>query len=212
VKHDDSDNQPDNLAAVDIPIPLLCATHFTSKRPQLKFLVSEIGRWNKTLNLVADPTPDVVSRSHIADSTQLLRIAPTATQWLDIGTGAGFPGMVIAILLSSLPGARVHCVESDHRKCAYLRHVAGETNAPAVICCDQIEALPRESLRSIDVVTARAFSTLPRLIRLSEFWIEGGATGLFPRAAEETSQSKYWKYKNTLNFTLYQAQQIPVTQ
>ena len=168
---------------VNVPETMPYVPDLIPRLTQLNFLVSEIGRWNRGLNLVADPTPNVAWRRHVADSAQLLKIVPNATRWLDIGTGAGFPGIVIAILISSRLGARVHCVESDHRKCAFLRHVARETGAPASSHCTRPQAFPRGTARSFDAITAWAFSSLAELVRMSEFWIERGATGIFPQGS-----------------------------
>ena len=78
-------------------------------------------RWRKTTNLIAESTFQSVWTRHIADSAQLLALAPDARRWVDMGSGAGFPGLVIAIQLAGVPGAVVHCIESDRRKCAFLR-------------------------------------------------------------------------------------------
>ena len=118
---------------------------------------------------------------HVMDSAQLLDLVPNAIRWLDIGSGAGFPGMVIAILLSNTPGAVVHCVESDQRKCAFLRQVARSTAAPAEIHA-AASKLSRQTLVSpVDAVTARALGPLPKLLEFSKLWVEQGAVGVFPR-------------------------------
>ncbi len=108
-----------------------------------------------------------------------------ALQWLDLGTGAGFPGLVIAILLSRTTGAKVHCVEADKRKCAFLREAARATGAPAIIHPKRIEALDADDIRGIDIVSARAFSPLPRLLEQAEPWLAAGAVGIFPRGGSE---------------------------
>ena len=96
--------------------------------------VDLLARWRRTTNLISKKStfPTVWTR-HIADSAQLLPLAEGATRWLDIGSGAGFPGMIVAIQLAGTLGAVVHCVDSDQRRCAFLREAARATGAPAVI-------------------------------------------------------------------------------
>ena len=89
----------------------------TASRP---LSISSPAGGSKT-NLIAESTFPSVWTRHIADSAQLLALAPGASRWVDMGSGAGFPGLVIAIQLADVPGAVVHCIESDQRKCAFLR-------------------------------------------------------------------------------------------
>lgn len=120
-------------------------------------------RWQKTINLVAPSTLPDLWRRHMLDSAQMLDHAPDhARIWLDLGSGGGFPGLVLAILLTEQrPGASVRLIESDARKCAFLREVARATGAPAEIVRSRIEALPPFQA---DVVTARAFAPLARIL------------------------------------------------
>lgn len=130
--------------------------------------VDLLKRWQKTINLVAPGTLDDIWNRHIADSAQLLALAPPdAKVWVDLGSGGGFPGMVLAILLADRPGARMTLVESDSRKAAFLREVARAVAAPVDILCARIEnATTQSRLASVDVVTARALAPLPRLLGL----------------------------------------------
>src|SRR5208283_5710867 len=97
-----------------------------------------LARWRKVTNLISATSFDDVWLRHIADSAQLLDLAPHAKRWVDLGSGAGLPGMVLAICLAGQPGAEVHLIESDQRKCAFLREVARSTGAPARIHCARI--------------------------------------------------------------------------
>lgn len=133
--------------------------------------------WQKTINLVAPGTLDAVWHRHMSDSAQLLALAPPgAKTWLDLGSGAGFPGLVLAILLSERPGVRVTLVESDTRKAAFLREVARQVGlgpsgaAPVVdICHARIElASTQGRVGPVDVVTARALAPLPKLLGLCQ--------------------------------------------
>ena len=155
--------------------------------------VALLDRWRKVTNLVSEASFAAVWTRHIADSAQLLKAALAAKpaeghgtfRWLDLGTGAGFPGLVIAILLSKTAKAEVHCVEADKRKCAFLRDVARETGAPAVIHPVRIESLNSKDIPDITIVSARALSPLPRLLQEAGPWLEAGALGVFPRGASE---------------------------
>jgi 16S rRNA (guanine527-N7)-methyltransferase len=98
-----------------------------------------------------------------------------------MGSGAGFPGLIVAMLLAGTPGAVVHCVDSDQRRCAFLREAARATGAPAVIHPVRIESIEPKSVGAVDCVTARAFAPLPKTLEFAKPWLESRAVGLFPR-------------------------------
>src|SRR4026208_1136961 len=135
-----------------------------------------LAHWQKRTNLVAPaapaplpsrPPPPLWSR-HLADSAQLTTLAPKARLWLDLGTGAGFPGLVIAILKTGTPDFRMHLVESNRKKCAFLAEVARATRAPVDIHAMRVEDLAESANRlAPDVVSARAPAPLPRLFALA---------------------------------------------
>jgi 16S rRNA (guanine527-N7)-methyltransferase len=147
-----------------------------------------LGRWRKVTNLISEASFAAAWTRHIADSAQLLPLAPGARRWIDLGSGAGFPGLVIAILLAGKEGARVDLIESDKRKCAFLREVAGATGAPAEIHAERVEAIDPQAFLPVDAVAARAFAPLPRLIELTRVWIAHGAVGVFPRGRSAETQ------------------------
>ncbi len=155
---------------------------------RLSAYVDLLARWRKTTNLIAESTFKSVWTRHIADSAQLLALAPDARTWVDMGSGAGFPGLVIAIQLSGVPGAIVHCIESDRRKCAFLREAVRVTGAAATIHPMRVEALDAAELGPVDAVTARAFAPLPFTLTLARTWIERGAIGVFPRGESARDQ------------------------
>ncbi len=141
-------------------------------------------RWQRVMNLVGPSTLGQIWTRHIADSAQLHALAPTAWRWADLGSGAGFPGMVIAIHLRGRPDAAVHLIESNTRKCAFLREVARECDAPAFIHNARAEdVLP--GLRDIDILTARAVAPLPRLLEMGKLPLSRGASGLFLKSEGE---------------------------
>jgi 16S rRNA (guanine527-N7)-methyltransferase len=155
---------------------------------RLAVYVELLGRWRKITNLISEASFVEVWTRHIADSAQLLALAPQARRWVDLGSGAGFPGMVIAIQLAGIAGARVHCLESDQRKCGFLREVARATGASAEIHAARIESIDPGSLAPVDAVTARAFAPLPHVIELARVWIAQGAVGVFPRGRSAEAQ------------------------
>jgi 16S rRNA (guanine527-N7)-methyltransferase len=155
---------------------------------RLAVYVGLLARWGKTTNLIAESTFGSVWTRHIADSAQLLALAPGALRWIDMGSGAGFPGLVIAIQLADLPGAIVHCIESNKRKCAFLSEAARATGAAATIHCQRVETIEPSSLAPVDAVTARAFAPLPLTLKLARPWMERGAVGVFPRGESAKDQ------------------------
>jgi 16S rRNA (guanine527-N7)-methyltransferase len=146
------------------------------------------------LNLIAASTVGTVWTRHIADSLQLIRLAPDATTWLDLGSGGGFPGLVIACALADRDGARVDLVESNARKAAFLGEAARILKVPAVVHCVRIEDFVQ--IDSAEVVVARALAPLPRLLGYVAPALEKGAKGLFPKGqdveAELTEAAKSW--------------------
>src|SRR4051812_39741691 len=130
---------------------------------KLDILVDELERWQTIKNLVGPSTLSEVWPRHIADSLQLLAIEPQALRWADLGSGAGFPGLVLAIALAERAGAHVHLVESNSRKCAFLRPVARLAGAAATIHEARIEAVVSGLAGAVEIVTARAVAPLARL-------------------------------------------------
>jgi 16S rRNA (guanine527-N7)-methyltransferase len=157
---------------------------------RLAILVDLLTRWRKATNLISEISFASVWTRHIADSAQLLGLAPRSKRWVDMGSGAGFPGLVIAIQLAEVPGAIVHCIESDQRKCAFLREAVRATGAAAQIHPQRVDAVNADKLGPVDVVTARAFAPLPVTLELARVWLERGAQGVFPRGRSAADQLK----------------------
>jgi 16S rRNA (guanine527-N7)-methyltransferase len=155
---------------------------------RLAIFVELLDRWRHKTNLISNSTFSSVWTRHIADSAQLTALAPDAKRWVDMGSGAGFPGLVIAIQLANIPGAIVHCIESDGRKCAFLREAARATGAAAQIHPARVEAIDPESLGPVDAVTARAFAPLPLTLKLARPWMALGAIAVFPRGESAKDQ------------------------
>jgi 16S rRNA (guanine527-N7)-methyltransferase len=164
---------------------------------RLDILVRELKRWQTIKNLVGPGTLDEVWTRHVADSLQLLAHVPEGgLTWVDIGSGAGFPGLVIAI--GAPAGSQIHLVESNSRKCAFLRHAARLTEAPATVHEARLEqVMPTFSGRA-QVVTARALAPLRQLLAWCEPLLKTGAIGLFPKGrdalSELTEARRSWKF------------------
>ncbi len=130
---------------------------------RLDRFVALLLQWQGTTNLIAPSTVGEIWTRHIADSLQLLDLAADASRWVDLGSGAGFPGLVIACALADNPGACVYLVESNMKKAAFLREAARLVGAPAVIEPVRIEDFVQTFKEPIDIVTARALAPLNRL-------------------------------------------------
>jgi 16S rRNA (guanine527-N7)-methyltransferase len=169
---------------------------------RLEKLVDLVIERQKTLNLVAPSTLPHIWTRHVADSLQLLPLAPGATKWIDIGSGAGFPGLVIACALVEVPGARVELVESIRKKANFLAETIDALSLPAVVHARRIEDLTAGPFGRFDVVTARAVAPLDKLLGFAFPLLKTGAVGLFPKgqdvAAELTQASKSWSIEAEL--------------
>lgn len=165
---------------------------------KLAFLESELRRWQAIKNLVGPGTLDQIWERHIADSLQLYTLMPDARLWLDLGSGAGFPGLVLAIA-GFERGLEVHLVESNSRKCAFLRHIARLTGVHAKVHEARLETVIPDFVGRADVVSARALASLGRLLEWTEPLLKTGTTGLFPKGrdveAELTEAGESWKFE-----------------
>jgi 16S rRNA (guanine527-N7)-methyltransferase len=153
-------------------------------------------------NLIARSTIPQLWTRHIADSLQLLSLAPDAKRWIDLGSGAGFPGLVIACALADRVGASVHLVESIQKKAAFLREAAQQIQVPAAVHAVRIEDFGKNTDIKAEVVTARALAPLDHLMRLAHPLLTSGALGLFPKGqdveGELTAASKSWNIEASL--------------
>ena len=153
--------------------------------------------WQKTTQLIATSTVSQLWMRHIADSLQLVDLAPEARSWVDMGTGGGFPGLVIACALAETAGARVDLVESNAKKAAFLRAAAAATESPAVVHAVRMENFVESFADAPEIVTARAVSPLSSLLGQCLPLLQRGAIGIFPKGqdvgAELTEASRYWR-------------------
>ncbi|WP_029058122.1 16S rRNA (guanine(527)-N(7))-methyltransferase RsmG [Stappia stellulata] len=173
---------------------------------RLRIYVDLLLRWQKAQNLVAPSTLPDVWRRHVADSLQVLKAGEGARHWVDLGSGAGFPGLVTAIALmqdgKSEGDAHVHLVESNQRKVAFLRAVIRETGCPATVHAERIEAVAEElasfGTAPIQAVSARALADLSVLCGFAEPFVRRGALAIFHKGKnfrEEVAQASHaWAF------------------
>lgn len=161
----------------------------------LKHYKTLLTKWNQKINLVSPSTiPDIWHR-HFADSAQLWSLRnPNATRWLDIGSGAGFPALVLAIFAHQLePELQFTLVESDQRKCAFLVNVAQALGLNVTVKAERIENLP---IQPFDIISARALSSLTNLLEISAPFCNESTLCLFPKGnkyeLELTKARKTW--------------------
>jgi 16S rRNA (guanine527-N7)-methyltransferase len=159
-------------------------------------------QWQQRLNLIAASTEAKIWTRHVADSLQLIPLAPGARIWADLGSGGGFPGVVIACALADTPGAHVHLVESTGKKAAFLREAIKLVGVPATVHAMRVEDFAKAPPGLIEVVTARALAPLPKLLTLANPLLKSGTFALFPKGqdveAELTEAAKCWKIQASL--------------
>ncbi len=165
--------------------------------------VSLLVKWQAKTNLIAPSTLPQLWTRHIADSLQLLDLAPSARSWLDFGSGGGFPGVVLACAMAEHDGAAVQLVERNAKKAAFLREALRVTGgAGSVILADIGDYV--DSLQApVDCVTARAVAPLHMLLGYAEPLVRRGAKALFLKGqdieSELTEATKYWSIEPVLH-------------
>lgn len=143
-------------------------------------------RWGRTMNLVGRSTQSAIWTRHFMDSAQLAAFAPLSGCWVDMGSGAGFPGLVIALLQKFHRVGEMHLIESDARKAAFLREVSRETGADAYIHSARCEdVLPK---LQPDVMTSRAMADLGQLFAYAQPFVEKGAIGVFLKGRDVVAE------------------------
>jgi 16S rRNA (guanine527-N7)-methyltransferase len=188
---------PDKAAA------LLLTPVSRETEARLDRYVDLLREWQAKTNLVAASTLPTLWTRHISDSLQLLTIAPSAKTWADLGSGGGFPGVVLACALAEAPGAHVHLVERNAKKAAFLREAFRITGSPGTVHLTDIGDNVDRITGPVDCVTARAVAPLHQLIGFAEPSVRRGAKALFLKGqdveAELTEATKYWKIVSQLH-------------
>ena len=154
--------------------------------------------WDFRINLVSSSTLDEIWSRHILDSAQLWPLIPThATKVLDLGSGGGFPGLVLGFLLKERPGGQIDLVDSNRKKTAFLQACVGRFVLPAKVHSVRIGDEIR-GLMQPDAVTARALAPLPQLLELAFPWLSRGASGFFHKGRDYRSElsesSDIWRF------------------
>ena len=165
-----------------------------------------LAEWQAKTNLVAPSTLPHLWTRHVADSLQLLSLAPNARIWVDLGSGGGFPGIVLACALTETPGAKVHLVERNSKKAAFLREALRITSSPGIVHPMGIEDIVDSIEGPIDCVTARALAPLHELVGFARPLVGKGAKALFLKGqdveAELTEATKCWNIEPILHSSL----------
>ncbi len=147
---------------------------------RLLVFVDLLGKWTQKINLISKSTASDIWRRHILDSVQIYDFAPNKfSLWLDIGSGGGLPGVVVAALAAQFePGARIVMIESDQRKAAFLRTALRELGLGGDVLANRIDAM---APMGADVLSARALAPLDQLLAFTERHLKPGGTAIFPK-------------------------------
>jgi 16S rRNA (guanine527-N7)-methyltransferase len=189
--------QADTALAADRARALALTDVSRETLQRLDRFVALLLAWQKTTNLIAPSTIPKLWTRHVADSLQLLGLAPEARIWIDLGSGGGFPGLVLACALAETPGAMVHLVESNVKKAAFLREAQRVTSAPATVHAERIETFTAAFAARADIITARALAPLASLFeQCAPLLGKTGAPALFLKGQgvdlELQDASKSW--------------------
>ena len=169
---------------------------------RLDHYVDLLKTWQRVQNLVAPSTLAEVWSRHVLDCGQLVGLFPEARIWVDLGSGAGLPGLIVAILLHQRADTHVHLIESNQRKAAFLREAIRTTGVRATVHADRIESVIGKGVVSADMVTARALAPLDALLTLAAPLLKTGAQAAFLKGQdleeELTQAAKSWRIEFVL--------------
>jgi 16S rRNA (guanine527-N7)-methyltransferase len=195
--------EPQQTLAADKAAALALTPVSRETEQRLDRFIELLGQWQTKTNLVAPSTLTHLWTRHVSDSLQLIDLRPAATGWIDLGSGGGFPGVVLACALAERPGARVHLVERNAKKAAFLREAIRVTASPGVVHLSEIGDIVDTIEDRIDCVTARALAPLNQLLGFAEPLVRNGAKALFLKGqdvdAELTEATQYWNIQPHLH-------------
>ena len=165
----------------------------------LERFIARLTEANAVMNLIGpDTLPDVWNR-HIWDSAQLLEHAPGAQSWADLGAGAGFPGIVLAIMLKTQPKSHVWLIDSLGKRCRFLQEIVDGLSLRATVLNGRAE----DNAVTVEVVTARAVAPMEKLLGYAQPYLQRGALGLFlkgEKAEVEVAQARsVWQFQADLS-------------
>jgi 16S rRNA (guanine527-N7)-methyltransferase len=188
--------QPTPASRADKAAALALTPVSRETEQRLDRYVDLLREWQAKTNLVAPSTLPNLWTRHISDSLQLLALAPSGRIWVDLGSGGGFPGIVLACVLAESQGSMVHLVERNAKKAAFLREALRVTSSPGTVHLADIEDSVERIKGAVDCVTARAVAPLHQLIGFAEPLVRRGAKALFLKGqdveTELTEATKYW--------------------
>lgn len=194
---------PVSISASDKEAALRLTPVSRETEARLDRYVDLLVAWQAKTNLIAPSTLPQLWTRHISDSLQLLDLAPKARQWLDFGSGGGFPGVVLACAMAEHPGANVRLVERIAKKAAFLREALRVTGAPGSVVLADIGDYVDSLSEPVDCVTARAVAPLHMLLGFAAPLVQRGAKALFLKGqdveAELTEATKYWNIEPLLH-------------
>jgi 16S rRNA (guanine527-N7)-methyltransferase len=179
----------------------MVSVHLNEKtQGKLNLYMQQLRRWNDAINLVARSDGEDWWQRHVVDSLQLFRYVRSSTRWVDLGTGAGFPGMVLAICASGQSmDTEFVLVESDSRKCEFLKAVSRETAVSTTIVNDRIESI---APLNADVVTSRALGSLTQLCKMAQKHMKPAGQAVFLKGSslegEILEARKTWNFKHKI--------------
>ncbi|WP_299877274.1 16S rRNA (guanine(527)-N(7))-methyltransferase RsmG [uncultured Sulfitobacter sp.] len=164
---------------------------------RLEAFVKLVEKWTVKINLISKASIPHIWDRHIRDSVQIFDIAPACAHWLDLGSGGGFPGIVVAIIaVEQSPDTKFTLVESDQRKSAFLRGAIRELSLNGVVRSERIEALAPQNA---DVISARALSDLDALMGFASRHMAPTGTAIFPKGEnwqkEHAAAQERWSYR-----------------
>lgn len=167
----------------------------------LERFIARLTEANAVMNLIGpDTLPDIWNR-HIWDSAQLLEHASGAQSWADLGAGAGFPGIVLAIMLKTQPKSHVWLIDSLGKRCRFLQEIVDGLSLRATVLNGRAE----DNAVTVEVVTARAVAPMEQLLGYAQPYLQRGATGLFLKGekaeAEVAEARKVWQFKSNLSIS-----------
>jgi 16S rRNA (guanine527-N7)-methyltransferase len=191
-----------NALAADRAAALKIVSVSRETLPRLDAFVELFLRWQPAVQLVANADLAKLWTRHIADSLQLIELRPQAKRWADLGSGGGFPGLILALGLGARANGLVHLIESDQRKAAFLREAVRATNAPAMVYAERVESVAKRLAPEVDAITARALAPLPRLLELAAPFFAENIPALFLKGQdvdnELTETTKSWNIQATI--------------
>jgi 16S rRNA (guanine527-N7)-methyltransferase len=181
---------------------------------RLEIIVAQLEKWQPRVNLVSSSTMGQIWQRHIYDSLQLIEVLPDIMQksdvnWIDLGSGGGFPGLVIAAGFASGSGAKLTMVESNAKKCAFLRETSRIAGLPVQVINQRIEDTVPKLTEQYDLVSARALASLQELLSMTAPLITKGTVGIFPKGQDVDDEIKSASISWNIGYDLIDSQTEP---